>query len=234
MEGLERFSVTVKNRLDVRIGAGDRLIHWILLPRLAQVQSRLPTVHITLFNLQTPEVIKALKNRSIDLGLIRTSALIEPLRAFPLQTLQYGFFVPMKILERLPPEQRKNARYIMENAPVAVQGIESEIHTRLRDFAQADNVKLNIKLCCESYPQSFRAIASDGYCGFLPLPAEQDLDPIRVIRLPTPFLSLPTTEIALVHHPDLHELLALPGRPSFQSVITCFERVYRDSGTPRN
>src|SRR5258708_3771717 len=56
--------------VEVAIGAGDSIIQWLLLPRLAEIRKRLPRVRLKFLNLPTDEAVKRLADGVIDFAVV--------------------------------------------------------------------------------------------------------------------------------------------------------------------
>ncbi|MEO8353288.1 MAG: LysR family transcriptional regulator [Chthoniobacteraceae bacterium] len=81
------------------IGAGDSLLQWLVLPRLATLETK---VNFRLLNLRTAEITNRLHDSSLDFGLVRREALLPPLASAPLGKMEYALFCPRGDFAQIP------------------------------------------------------------------------------------------------------------------------------------
>ncbi|MFZ4397532.1 MAG: LysR substrate-binding domain-containing protein [Kiritimatiellia bacterium] len=67
--------------MEVSIGAGEALLHWILADVAGALRASWPRVVITLVNCQTNAVLDGLIEHSLDFGLIRSNAVPKTLQS---------------------------------------------------------------------------------------------------------------------------------------------------------
>src|SRR4051812_21761266 len=74
------------NPVLVRVGAGDRLLQWLVIPSLSEIQDSIPDSQIELHNCTTRQVLERLHSYSLDLGIVRASEVPAGLKSFPLKS----------------------------------------------------------------------------------------------------------------------------------------------------
>lgn len=192
----------------VVIGSGDSLFQWLLLPCLGQVQRLFPRHTIRLQDLRTDDVVAGLCDLQIDLGLIRDSALVPPLRSRRLLKLTYSLFVPREhAAEAAPIEWHA----VLKKVPLALQATGGQFQRTLEEAARAHKVRLEPALCCLNFTQAARAVRSGQYAAILPCIAAIDLPPDRFVQLPLPLLKTYERHVCLAWNPRQHQL-----RPSLE------------------
>lgn len=208
--GLSDFAAECQDEpVVLSIGAGDSLLHWLVLPRIGTLQEGLPNVRFDLRNLRTAEVIKGLADLRLDFGLVRADAVPAQLKSKPLGTLEYALFVPISALRD---RKKPDCRWALSHLPIACLDEKSEFGRRLLETTAKAGFHLNIRLGCESFPQACHAVASGGYAAVLPRLAAADLPPERFAVLDSPLFRNQRREIALVWNPRMLRLRAVAQR----------------------
>ena len=196
----------------VVVGSGSSIFQWLLLPRLGAVQRLFPRHTVRLEDMRTADVIAQLGDMRIDLGLIRDSALVSPLKSKRFLKLTYSLFAPR---ERLPKGKPSEWHTILETIPLALQSSGGQFHRTLEEAARAQRVRLQPALCCLSFTQAARAVLSGQYAAILPSIAEVDLPSDRFLQLPLPLLKSYERQVCLAWNPRQQQL-----RPSLDKFTT--------------
>ncbi len=61
--------------VDYTIAAGDSLIQWLVIPRVAAISGKFPDVRFATSNLRTNDIVQQLVDGRVDFGVIRRDAL---------------------------------------------------------------------------------------------------------------------------------------------------------------
>ena len=184
--------------LGFSIGAGDSLVQWLVLPRLAALQNNLRDVSLRVENLRTSEITNRLHDLSLDFGLVRRDAVSEPLAAFPLGKMEFALFCPKTVsASGTRPDHRK----VFESIPLAMQSGDGIFMRQFRDWAASKNLNVSIKLECDSFPQACRALCSGHFATVLPKLARCDLPKDGFWELDVPFLNKKPRQICLAWNP---------------------------------
>ena len=200
--------------MTIRLGAGDSLLQWLVLPSLSGLQERLPKTEFVLSNLRTAEIARGLSEGSLDLGLVWEAGLPRHLKKHRLFQLNYSVFAPKARL----PRRAVDDRWVFENLPVAVHNRESRLIQDLCRTAKEKQIPLSVRLWCESLPQTCRAVASGDYAAVLPSIAATDLDPKRFAELPLTLFKPEKRAICLAWNQRLLDL-----RPAAEQVLRVFK-----------
>jgi len=167
------FHTTCRNeRIEFTVGAGDSLIHWLVIPRLGGLLKAHPLVRFNTSNLRTKEIVDQIGDGRIDFGLIRKNAVRAGMKAASLGTLRYVAVVPDSIARqnRLPGFEE-----IFTNFPIAMQNTDGEFSKRLLDIAIAENKGFLPSLGCQSFPQTLAAVRSGHFAAIIPQMAVKEL-----------------------------------------------------------
>ncbi len=198
-DGLDGFLKSATDApVEMSIGAGDSLITWLILPRLATFQSKFPRVRLKIDNLRSRDIIERLGENRLDFGLVRSNTVRPPLRQTKLGNVSYQLFVPKPMLamaSKLTPME------MLTQFPIATLGSDGDFFDRLLDEATKRNIEINLKVVTQSFPQAARAVMSGHYAGVLPAHAAVDLAPIGAKAYRLPFLNEAARAIVLAWSP---------------------------------
>ena len=76
----------------LRIGAGDSVYRWILLPALQRVQDRFPGIAFEFKNLRTQSVIDQIQSGAVDIGIAEMRTMPSGINARDLRNLEFGLY----------------------------------------------------------------------------------------------------------------------------------------------
>ena len=160
----------------VALGAGDSVLQWLVLPKLGALGAR---VRIRLLALSAAELVSALEEHAVDLGILRASEPTRELRRAVVGRVEYALFSP----KRAP------------SAPLAVAMAEPRLRSALGSLGTPG-------LECETFPQVAAALESGQFRGVLPMIARHSLrGSFDVMRLPA--LDALATNLVLAWRPRL-------------------------------
>ena len=171
--------------VELRVGAGESLLQWFLLPRLPELRQSLSSTSFVLQNLQTEEILARLMDGRTDFGLIRHNAVGKSLKSARLFTLEYGLFVPRKAL---PASRALISERILGRLSLATLEGNGRLVRCLKEQAQILGIRLNVELACSSYTQAAEAVRRLGLAAVLPVIAASAFDPDEVEHVKLPFL----------------------------------------------
>jgi DNA-binding transcriptional LysR family regulator len=93
--GLADFKDEAKNMAKrITIAAGNSILEWVLLPKLATLRDALPNVSMDFYSDRTRTIVAKLADMTIDIGLVREDAVTPPLKAERLFAVGYSLFLP--------------------------------------------------------------------------------------------------------------------------------------------
>ncbi len=186
--------------IEVNLGAGDSLITWLLVPKLAQFQRKFPLAQVKVFNLRSAEIIRRVSELRLDFGLARPELARPPLRHFVLGRVVYRLFLPRKFQRAAA---HLSPREMLMKFPIATLGSDTEFFESVLRAAGRGGPSVNLRLVTESFPQAARAVLSGEYAAILPAHAAVDLEPGGAIALEVPLLREAGRRVALVWNPRM-------------------------------
>ncbi len=184
------------------LAAGDSILSWLVLPRLAEVDARFSAVA-----LPAHDVVTALLEGSVDIGIVRREAKVKALESRPLGKVEHAFFVPRALVPRGVSETDVPFR-----VPLALQVADRDFVAAAFAAAKRRGTPLDVRLTCETFHHVLCAVRSGRYAGLLPTFARSDLPAPRFRELVFP--SRHASSIALAWSPAL-----LRARPRAREVI---------------
>ena len=214
--GIEDFQRSgVNQSLEVSIGTGDSLLHWLLLPRLRTIQEKLRNVHFTLLNLKNHEIAEKLAELKLDFGVMRDTGVPPRHRKERLLRVEFTICVPKKLL---PSTGKADYKHVLQNIPLVRHAPGGELVKRIAWIAEQEGILLNNCLTCEGFPQACRAIQSGRYAAILPTIAKGDLKAGDYVEIEWPALKAEARWIVLAWNPRQLSL-----RTALEKVANCLK-----------
>jgi len=163
----------------VDLGAGDSVLQWVVLPRLGALTAH---ARVRVVALSAADVVTALEEQAIDLGILRSNEPTRELRRTVVGRVEYAVFSP-----------KRAAR-----APLAVPTAEPRLHGALASLGTPG-------LECETFPQVAAAVESGQFRGVLPLIAQSSLrGAFEIERVPA--LDAVATQLVMAWRPQLDQV----------------------------
>ena len=207
LQSLGEFQRTcVSQPAEIVMGAGDSLLHWLVLPRLTRLREVLKETVIELQDLQNLAICHQLMDQTIDFGLLRSDLVKRgSLQGKPLGKFGYSLFIPDKLRPR---DTKADEATLLQELPLATQGGNTLFQHRLEELAASSNWKLNIQLRCESFPQVSQVLATGRMAAILPDLARLSVSFDSLWVFPLRSLKQLEREVHLAWHP--HRLETRP------------------------
>jgi LysR substrate binding domain len=101
--------------IEFRIASGNSVVEWLLVPNLARITAGAASAQFSFQNMRTAEVVKGLKEHSIDFGILRKSAVVAPLKFHSIGQIGYALFAPAAWAK-----EKQDATTLLSQRPVAV------------------------------------------------------------------------------------------------------------------
>ena len=162
--------------VQVDLGAGDSVLQWLVLPRLGPLAAQ---ARVRVVALSAAEVVAALEEQAIDLGILRANEPTRELRRTVIGRVEYAVF-----------SAKRAAR-----APLAVPTAEPRLQSALASLGAPG-------LACETFPQVAAAVESGQFRGVLPLIARHSLrGSFEIERFPA--LDAVANQLVLAWRPQL-------------------------------
>lgn len=152
----------------VTLGAGDSVLQWLVLPRLAKLG--LTGVELEVLALGAEGTVSTLQEQRIDLGVLRANEASGDFKSVRLGVIEYAVFEAEKGLPLAVPTSERGLAVKMTR-PIALR--------------------------CETFPQIARAVMAGTHAGVLPVFAHAALGS-GIRRVTTPELARAASPLALV------------------------------------
>ncbi|NUO53382.1 MAG: LysR family transcriptional regulator [Polyangiaceae bacterium] len=194
------------------LAAGDSILSWLVIPRIARVPARFAVVA-----LPAHDVVSALLEGRVDLGIVRRDAKVKALESRPVGKIEHALFVPRAIVPRGVVEADVAFR-----VPLAVQVADRDFMTAASVAARKRGEPLDVRLSCETFNHVLSAVKSGRFAGLLPTFARAELPKVRFREVVFP--SRHASAIALAWSPAL-----LRARPAVRDTIDKLAEVLQSS-----
>lgn len=180
----------------LRVGAGEGLIHWLLLPRLPQLLRIEPRAQWTFTNLANEDILEGVVHGELDFGLVTRGAVNRQMRSISVGKLQYALFVPRDLI----PASRKLNSAVLRNLPLAGLGSAPGTHAWqwLEQRAAKEGITLELRMRLSSYTALVEAVRSGQVAAVLPTLASSRIEPGKVELVRLPLLKALDRDILLV------------------------------------
>lgn len=182
--------------VEIVVGAGESLIQWLLLPRMAGLAEAHPRLAVTFQNLKTDEILRSLLDGGVDFGVVSRFEPNRTLASAPLGKLDYCLFAPASLLPANPKLKVKSD--ILGQLPLAMLEGSAGVRNALEQEAHQAGLKLNVRLRFSSYPQLAQAVQNLGVAAIMPKLASSTFKEAEVRVIPLPFLNGLSRHVSLV------------------------------------
>ena len=182
----------------IRIGAGESVFRWLIMPRLVELQNLATTVRLEFLTKNTAQSVESVKAGHLDLAIIRREAADDSLTALPCGSLDYALVVPRKLL----PSRTAAGIQFLQKIPFALLAGDGVLAKGVLALAAKVDVELDIRLKAESSSLLVSAIENADLAAVIPKSAVNDLSKERFASIETEELKSLTRELALVYSPQ--------------------------------
>lgn len=211
---LSDFKNTCSNRpIRIQVGAGDSVIQWHILPRLAALRKALPNIVLKLLNLPTEQIVERVASGDLDLGIVRQTAVKGELKSHTLGKLEFALFAPRKSVNN-------TWEMTLKGCPMAVLEGAGEFRQELEKAALKEQFQPKIEVECASFPAVATAMKFAGLAGILPVASADELGIANFVRLDPPWLHKLGRSMSLIVGRR-----ALSVRPELETIMTEVVRV---------
>jgi DNA-binding transcriptional LysR family regulator len=203
-EGLGDFKTRAAGEpVTVRFAAGNSVVEWFLIPRIKKLGKGLADVRVELFDMRTTETVRAITEHTIDIGVVRDSAVSAPLKFRMAAEVGYRLFVPRGMAKR---------KQDLTTLPLALS-LGGEFHAHAMKLAGKAKIDLNVRWRCASFTQAARLVEQGVCAAILPEIAIEFLDDTAA-AMELPWLNSYRRKIGFVWHQRLAD-----ARPSVARVV---------------
>jgi len=209
--GLVEFQSACEGRRQtLRIGAGESLIQWCLLPSLPQ-RTPDPSEPLLAFeNRRNAEVVEGLLDGSLDLGVLSRDPKEPRLQYRSLTPMAYQLYVPTSLLGGRKPTEDRVAFEVPLAILLGAKPVQDALEKASRKFRQSPDVVLRLS----SYPQLAAIVASGRAAAILPVFAEPFLGTAPLQIFVPGFLKKLTEPLRLSWNPAMMDV-----RPSIAGAL---------------
>ncbi len=200
--------------VEFRIASGNSVVEWLLVPNLGRLTTKAPSARFSFHDLRTADVVKGLKEHSIDFGILRKSAVVAPLRFHSIGQIGYALFAPAAWAK-----EKENATTLLSRRPVAVSA-GGEFNNRFQECCKNAKLTPNLRFSCASFTQVAELVRTGHAVALLPEMAEPNLRESGARRLEFAPLRTYRREIGIVWHPRLVSI-----RPQSESVLAGLKEI---------
>jgi DNA-binding transcriptional LysR family regulator len=201
----------------VRIGGGESVLRWLLIPRFTTMKSLAPEVRFEFSTRRTGQSVEDVKSGKVDFAIVRKDAADDSLTALPCASMQYAFVVPRQLL----PERTAAGLRLMPTIPFALLAGDGVLAKRIVAWAAKEGINLDIQMKAENFSLLLSSIENAGLAAVLPLPAVAGLSKERFAVVPIDGIETFTRELVLIYSPHAAELRGIIRRlaPRLSSLL---------------
>lgn len=198
--------------IEFRIASGNSVVEWLVVPNISKITAGAPSARFSFQNMRTVEVVKGLREHSIDFGILRKSAVVAPLKFHSIGQIGYALFAPPAWAK-----EKEDATALLRQRPVAIPA-GGEFDKRFQECCE--NLTPNLRFSCASFTQVAELVRSGHAVSLLPGMAEPSLRAWGVKRLEFAPMRTYRREIGIVWHPRLVSI-----RPQSESVLAGLKEI---------
>lgn len=186
----------------IRIGAGESVFRWLIMPRLTVLQNVAGNVRLEFLTKTTAQSVESVKGGHLDLAIVRKEAADDGLSTLPCGSLAYALVVPRKLL----PGRTAAGFQLLQKLPFALLSGDGVLAKGVLALATKVNVRFDIRVRAESFSLLISAIENADLAAVIPAPAIEDLSKERFASIELEELKPLTRELALVYSPQAAQL----------------------------
>jgi LysR family transcriptional regulator, nitrogen assimilation regulatory protein len=207
--------VCASQPVEFRIASGNSIVEWLVAPKLGKVTAAGgPSARFSFQNMRTADVVKGLKEHSIDFGILRKSAVVVPLKFHSIGRIGYALFAPAAWAK-----EKEDATTLLRQRPVAISA-GGEFNKRFQECCEKARLTPNLRFSCASFTQVAELVRSSHAVALLPEMAEPNLRSWGVKRFEFAPMHTYRREIGIVWHQRLVSI-----RPQAEFVLAGLKRI---------
>ena len=184
-------------RYNFSIGGMDSVLEWILCPLISEAVAKNSKWTFSVERHRNIYSYNKLVNMELDLAVITKDTISSDIISHKnLGELSYSIYAHKKILSKLPKKNQTDAKYLLENLPVAFLIDEYTFTKVLKNQCEAYDIKPNIVLNVHTFQYLLKLIKTSNFIGILPDVAKPEI-PNDVVKIPASFLKAMKQDIVL-------------------------------------
>jgi len=208
----------------IRLGAGESILRWWIMPHLAELMAGQPPLRFELLNYRTEMAVREIRTGGVDVVIVRSDASTDELQNEAICTVRYVLAVPRTLL------RSRDGAEVFEGRPLPFAELASDGVFIKTAKATADALGLNLQTVIRA--ETFSLLMSAVDCGtaaaFLPEVAVKGLPEQRFAQVRAKGMEAMDRSLSLVWNGRVSE-----SRASVRRALTRLRRVLgRESSTP--
>ena len=141
-QDLEDFlSENTKQSTEFHIGAGNSILEWMVIPRLATIRKKHPEITFRFSDMRSTDIVDALREHQVDFGVLRANTVSHPLKQRRAGAIGYRIYGPA---------DAQNSDLL--KIPMALIGT-GEFRQSVEDLMSSARVPLTVAYECQSHSQ---------------------------------------------------------------------------------
>jgi DNA-binding transcriptional LysR family regulator len=186
----------------LRLGAGESILRWVVMPRLAEIQNMDVEVGFDFATQRTEQCVESLKRGHLDLAIVRSDAVDDTLSALPCGSMTYALVVPRKLL----PGRTAAGLQLVRTLPFAMLSGDGVLAKAVTALAKSMNIQLDIRVRAENFSLILSAIENATLATVIPIPAVKGLSKETFAVIEAEGIPAITRSLAVVFLPDASNL----------------------------
>lgn len=203
-----------------RIGGGDSLLQWLLIPAVGPLRRSERPVRFALKNLRTNEVVAAVQEQRLDFGIVRDDAVPKGLKSEEICLVKHAIFVPERLVSQRGLLTLKKALLDCPHAALASDG---QMSHGIQGIAQSLGGQFRPEMMCDSLSQCVAALKTGFYAAVLPLKAWTPDIEMRCHVVEDAPLDALDRKVVLIWHPRLFEVRETVARSVKDMLLTALQ-----------
>lgn len=155
----------------VRLGAGEAVLRWLVMPNLAELMSGDPPLRYEVHSLTTESALREVLTGNVDLAIMRTDSVTDDLQSEVIKTVHYVLAVPRSLLK-----SREGAE-VFEGRPLPFAELAGDgfFAKTVKTTALALGLNLRPMIQAQTFSLLVSAVESGTAAAFLPDVAAKSL-----------------------------------------------------------
>jgi len=191
--------------VEFRIASGNSIVEWLVVPNISKITAGAPFARFSFQNMRTTEVVKGLREHSIDFGILRKSAVVAPLKFHSIGQIGYALFAPASWTKG-----KEDATTLLRQGPMAISA-GGEFSKRFQECCEKVKLTPNLRFSCATFTQVAELVRSGHAVAILPEMAETNLRASGARRFDFAPMGAYRREIGIVWHPRLVSIRSQAG-----------------------
>ena len=189
----------------IQICAGESVLRWLVIPRLAEMRGIAPESRFEFTARSTAQSLEDVKTGRADFAIVRKDATDDSLSALPCGEMQYSFVVPRKLL----PGRTAAGIQLLPSIPFALLTGDGILAKQILAWAAKTGLKLDIRVKAENFSLLLSSIENADLAAVLPLPSVASLSKERFATVYLEGIESLTRQLVLTYSTQAAELRSI-------------------------